>query len=147
MSAPAAPPPLPSGPEAPSAAPPFVRELDTLVRARYPLVYLVSWEEQRLDGILAELARAHGKTLFTWSITRGMRREGSGRGPAPEARDPVEAITAIEKLADPALVVLKDFHPFLNDPSVIRAMRELAHALKSTYTTVILLSPTLTIPT
>jgi SpoVK/Ycf46/Vps4 family AAA+-type ATPase len=146
MSAPATPPPLPPAPE-PSAAPQFVRELDTLVRARYPLVYLVSWEEQRLDSILAELARSHGKTLFTWSVTRGLRREGSGRGAGTEARDPVEVLTAIEKLADPALVVLKDFHPFLNDPTVIRAMRELAHALKSTYTTVILLSPTLTIPT
>ena len=92
MSAPAAPPPLPSGPEAPSAAPPFVRELDTLVRARYPLVYLVSWEEQRLDGILAELARAHGKTLFTWSVTAPKSDTTWSKRPttnAPRARSAV----------------------------------------------------------
>jgi hypothetical protein len=42
--------------------------------------------------------------------------------------------------------VLKDFHPFLNDPIVIRSLRDLAQQLKTTYTTLILLSPSLTIP-
>jgi SpoVK/Ycf46/Vps4 family AAA+-type ATPase len=135
-----------SSPRPAPPPPPFVRELDTLVRARYPLVYLVSWEEQRLDAALQDLAKKHGKQLFDWSVTRGLRREGGGRGQGPEARDPVEALGAIEKLAEPALVVLKDFHPFLSDPAVVRSLRELAHSLKSTYTTVVLLSPTLSIP-
>jgi ATP-dependent 26S proteasome regulatory subunit len=58
----------------------------------------------------------------------------------------VETLQAVGRLTEPALVVLKDFHPYLSDPAVVRSLRELAHALKSTYTTVILLSPTLTIP-
>jgi len=132
----------------PARAPsPFVRELDTLVRARYPLLYLVSWEEQRVDALLAEMARSHGKELLAWSVTQGLRRVESARGPGSEgARDPVESLQAIAKLTDPALVVLKDFHPFLSDPAVVRALRELGHSLKATYTTVILLSPTLTLP-
>ncbi len=135
-------------PAAPAAKPRFVQELDTLVRARYPLIYLVTWEEQRLDAILEDLADRHGKALLGWSVTKGMRRMGKSRGPAPEgSKDPVETLAAIEKLTDPSLVVLKDFHPFLNDPTVVRALRELAQALKTTYTTVILLSPTLSIPT
>jgi hypothetical protein len=44
-------------------------------------------------------------------------------------------------------VVLKDFHPFLNDPIVVRWVRELSHHLKTTYTTLVLLSPSLVIPT
>ena len=43
-----------------AAAPRFVRDLDTLVRARYPLIYLVTWEEARLDAILSQLAKTHG---------------------------------------------------------------------------------------
>ena len=66
--------------------------------------------------------------------------------PAEAHREPLEALAAVEKLAEPSLVVLKDFHPFFSDPSVVRALRELAQSLKSTYTTVILLSPTLVIP-
>jgi len=136
-------------PHPPVAAeqPRFVLELDTLIRARYPLIYLVSWEEQRLDAILDELAKRHGKGLFSWSVTRGLRRVGGARtGGAEGAHEPMEALVAIEKLTEPSLVVLKDFHPYLNDPTVIRGLRELSQSLKTTYTTVILLSPVLQIP-
>jgi hypothetical protein len=127
----------------------FVEELDIHVRARYPLLYLVTWEEHRLDEILARLAASHGKTLVTWSITRGLRRPHSARPGARSdgPKDPVEALAAIEQLDEPSLVVLKDFHPFLGDPVVVRTLRELSHHLKSTYTTLILVSPVLSIPT
>ncbi|MGC4113492.1 MAG: AAA family ATPase [Myxococcales bacterium] len=130
-----------------STPPAFVRELDVLIRARYPLLYLVTWEEQRLDAILAELAQAHGKSLYSWSITKGLRKIG-GRATAPleNTKGPGEALFAVEKLSEPSLVVLKDFHAYLDDPGVVRALRELAHHLKSTYTTAIILSPTLSIP-
>jgi len=144
----------PASPEAKSpaatapASPPFMEELDTLVRARYPLVYLVTSEEQRLEALLRGLAERHGKALVGWTVTRGFRRLGGGRGaPLPDGvREPVPALQAIEKLAEPSVVVLEDFHPFLADPTVVRAVRDLAHALKATYTTVLLLSPTLVIP-
>src|SRR5574341_2390717 len=139
--------------DSPSAAvsppPRFARELDTLIRARYPLVYLVTWEEQRLDAHLDQLARQHGKALWSWTVTRGLRRAGGARTGTPEsegASEPRAALDAIGRLSDPSLVVLKVFHPYLSDPTVIRALRDLAHALKSTYTTVILLSPSLVIP-
>src|SRR5213082_1751339 len=134
---------------APAGTPKFVSDLDTLIRARYPLIYLVSWEEQRLDAILQDVAQNHGKSLLSWSVTRGLRRIGGARTLtiSEQSRDPVEALTAIGKLTEPSLVVLKDFHPFLDQPAVVRAMRELAQDLKSTFTTVILLSPTMVIPT
>ena len=108
--------------------PSFVRELDTLVRARYPLIHLASWEEQRLDVILEDLARNHGKTLYTWSSTQGLRKIQGARyvPPLDGTKDPVEALQAVHKLTEPSLVVLKDFHPFLNDPIVVRWIRELA---------------------
>src|SRR5512138_3583471 len=138
-----------AAPDAPRPPPPrFVQELDVLVRARYPLVYLVTSEEQRLEAILAELAETHGKALLGWSVAKGFRREGGSRtASAPDgAREPLAALAAIEKLSEPSLVVLKDFHPYLQDPAVVRALRELSHALKSTFTTIVLLSPTLVIP-
>ncbi len=131
----------------PAGTPRFVSDLDTLIRARYPLIYLVSWEEQRLDAILQDVAQNHAKALLTWSVTRGLRRMGARTmAMSDSSRDPVEALNAIGKLTEPSLVVLKDFHPYLDSPPVVRSMRELAQELKSTYTTVILLSPTLTIP-
>jgi ATP-dependent 26S proteasome regulatory subunit len=136
-----------SGPER-KAAPPFVRELDTLIRARYPLVYLVSWEEQRLDAILEGLANTHGKTAYFWSITLGLRKVTNGRPgqPLDGSKDPVDALRAVERIPEPSVFVFKDFHPFLNDPVVVRWLRELAQQLKASYSTVVLVSPTVTIP-
>ena len=133
---------------APAGTPKFVSDLDTLIRARYPLIYLVSWEEQRLDAILQDVAQNHAKALLQWSVTRGLRRVSGPRSISisEQSRDPMEALTSIGKLTEASLVVLKDFHAFLDNPAVVRALRELAQDLKSTYTTVILLSPSLTIP-
>jgi SpoVK/Ycf46/Vps4 family AAA+-type ATPase len=135
-------------PEPPAPIPRFVHELDVLVRARYSFVYLVSWEEQRLDSILQDLARAHGRALHEWTVTRGLRRLSGGRAVSPtdDSRDPARALQAIAELGEPSLVVLKDFHAYFDSPAIVRGMRDLAHFLKSTATTVVLLSPALHIP-
>jgi ATP-dependent 26S proteasome regulatory subunit len=133
-----------------SALAKFVEQLDLHVRARYPLLYLATWEEQRLDDILAKLAESHGKSLSTWSITQGLRRQERGRsplGPGEGPKDPNEALAAIGALDEPSLVVLKDFHPFLADPTVVRGLRELAQQLKTSFSTLILISPVVSIPT
>lgn len=128
--------------------PPFLREIDTLIRARYPLLYLVTFEEQRVEGLLGEIARAHGKDLVEWSATRGLRTfTGAHRGePVDGTADPVAALMYIHKLTKPSIVILKDFHRHLEDALVVRALRELGNALKAAYTTVVVLAPTLRLP-
>src|SRR6476659_7755571 len=105
--------------------PKFVRDLETMLRARYPLIYLVSHEEQRIDAVVAEVAERHGKQLWEWSITQGLR-PAKQRSPGPEdSRNPITALQGISELKDANLVVLKDFHRYLDDASVVRALREL----------------------
>src|SRR5437763_14775089 len=90
---------------APAGTPKFVSDLDTLIRARYTLIYLVSWEEQRLDAILQDVAQTHGKALLQWSVTRGLSRFSAGRtvNVSEQSRDPVEALAAIAKLTKRSL--------------------------------------------
>src|SRR5512146_3052280 len=102
MDAPAAaPPPAPTAPR-------FVQELDVLVRARYPLLYLVTSEEQRVEAILAQLADTHGKALLGWSVTSGFKRLGGARTVEPPegAKEPLAALEAVAKLGEPSLVLL-----------------------------------------
>ena len=128
--------------------PAFLTEIDTLIRARYPLLYLVTFEEQRVEAMLSELARAHGKDLVDWTATRGLRTfTGQHRGPPVEDSDnPAIALLQIQKLPKPSLVLLKDFHRQLEDPTVVRALRELGSTLKTTFTTVLIVAPTLRLP-
>jgi SpoVK/Ycf46/Vps4 family AAA+-type ATPase len=125
----------------------FVEELDLHVRARYPLLYLATWEEHRLDDVLIRLAESHGKSLVTWSITQGLRRRDPLAAGADGPKDPGEALAAVAQLTEPSLVVFKDFHPYLGDPVVVRTLRELSQQLKSSYTTLLLVSPVVSIPT
>lgn len=140
----------PSSPTAAAAVRPrFLVELDTLIRARNPLLWLVSSEEPRVDGLLGEMAETHGKVLLAWSVTKGLHRLGGARAQPPPCEgteDPIAALQAIGAYGEPSLVVLKDFHPYLAEPRVVRALRELGFALKSTYTTVIVLAPVLQLP-
>ena len=90
----------PDSPAAAVAPPPrFARELDTLIRARYPLVYLVTWEELRLDAHLDQLAQQHGKALWSWTVTRGLRRSGGARTGTPESEGATEPRAALEAIA------------------------------------------------
>jgi SpoVK/Ycf46/Vps4 family AAA+-type ATPase len=126
--------------------PPFIRELETLIRARYPLIYLVSHEEQRVDTLVGELAQRLGRQHLAWSVTQGLAPQGAARLPGEETRDPVKALSTIARSKDPSLVVLKDFHRHLGSDEVVRALRELGQTLKDTQTTVLIVAPALTIP-
>lgn len=124
-------------------------EIDIMIRARYPIVYLVSWEEKRVEGMLLEIANRRNKKIFTWTITQGIVNLVSSNATMmvnDATRDPISALDHISRSVDSALFVLKDFHPFMNDPTVIRKLRDLTMSLKTSYKTLILLSPLLKIP-
>jgi len=125
-------------------------ELELLVRARYPLIYVTTWEEERVLQVVEQIASRLGKHVHEWSINRGLLRTRSAVDARAEGRpgskDPIVLLREIHSLTDPALICLKDFHPYLKDSAVVRGLRELAAALRQTYTTVILLSPTLDLP-
>lgn len=119
-------------------------ELDTLIRARYPIVYVVSWEEQRVEAALRRIVTERQRSLHIWTITRGFAPTEGGRDPA--TRDPLAALEHIQTAPDRSVYLLKDFHPFLGDTNVTRRLRDLAAQLKGVGKTVILLSPTLKLP-
>lgn len=126
-------------------------ELETLVRARYPILYIGSYEEERVEQRLAELAQARGKSLVCWSITRGLHSHGESltgkkRSFSASTTDPVAALDEVIRQVDPILFLFKDLHPFLKDHSVVRKLRELSHHLKSSPKTLVLVSPQLCIP-
>lgn len=83
--------------------PAFLVEIDILIRARYPLIYLVTFEEQRVESMLGEVARAHGKVLLEWTVTRGLSAlSGAHRGtPIKLTHEPVAALQHIGKLRTP----------------------------------------------
>jgi ATP-dependent 26S proteasome regulatory subunit len=124
-------------------------ELDVLIRARYPIIYVVSWEEERVERSLREIAAARNKNLFVWTITQGIVKSGadtqhtkSGSG---NTTDPLAALDAVVHQIEPAIYLFKDFHRFTDDErcnlTVIRRLRDVAHHLRDTYKSIVITSP------
>jgi len=119
-------------------------ELETLIRARYPIIYIVSWEEERVEDALRTIARERNKKLHVWTVTQGIVQPGGQRD--TNSRDPLAALEYILKAEDQAIFLLKDFHAFITDYNVNRRLRDLTPTLKNSLKTLILLSPTLKLP-
>jgi len=120
-------------------------KIETLIRARYPLIYVVSFEEGRVVKRLKDMADERKKQLFVWSITCGLELPDGSR--IMELKDPIKVLEYILQSDSNALFVLYDYHHYLNDPVVVRKLRDLARALKLTRKNIIFLSPALKVPT
>lgn len=125
-------------------------ELELLIRSRYPVLYLVSWEEPRAERLLRELGVTLNKKIYSWTVTHGFEG-GVGNvvqqeGDASAANSPVAALAQVAASPERAVFVLKDFHAFLDRPEVIRGLRDLVASLKQSFKTLVILSPVLTIP-
>jgi AAA+ superfamily predicted ATPase len=127
------------------------RELDVLIRARYPLIYVVSWEEERVELLLAEIAKARNKKFYTWTLTQGLVRQGTGNaaGKPNSTTDPIQAMNQIIDHVDPGIFLFKDLHPHMKEAvgcarcnlPVIRKLRDVAAALRDSYKSVVIVSP------
>ena len=119
-------------------------EIETLIRARYSIIYIVSWEEKRVEDALHEIASSRGKKIYTWAITQGMGINPTMRDDA--TRDPLSALDFVMDSRDQAIFVLKDFHSYMSDNAVTRRLRDLGYALKTSYKTLIILAPVVKLP-
>jgi ATP-dependent 26S proteasome regulatory subunit len=131
---------------------PQLGELEVLIRARYPLLYVISWEEQRVLEEVTRVARGLNKKVYEWSVTTGLVPAGtsiqSKKHRDTATQDPLVALQNVIDLVEPALYVFKDFHPFLShqNMSIVRRLREISASLKNTYKTIIIVGPILSIP-
>jgi hypothetical protein len=130
----------------------FQQELETLIRARYPILYIVTSEETRVQNLIVPIAAKRQKKVFEWSYSTGLLPAGtsfqSQKHRNAATKDPLTALDQVIDQVEPAIFVFKDFHPFLtkNNFAVIRKLKDIALHLKNSYKTVILISPTLEIP-
>jgi SpoVK/Ycf46/Vps4 family AAA+-type ATPase len=131
----------------PSPIPATMRdELDIYIRARYTLLWVVTSEEQRAIAELDTLAQEQHKPLYTWSTTVGLTNVAMPQRVDTTKRDPLALLNAIIDEREPGIWLLRDFHPFLRDHSVVRRLREAAFGLEASNKTIILLGPVLKIP-
>ncbi len=125
----------------------FNEDFDLCLRARYPLIYIPTQEEERVEGSIASAAKRQGnRAVYIWDFVDGYQGNPNDAGFAQ--RNPLQALDLVEKLPPnaPTIFILRDFHRFLEDVAVSRKLRNLARSLKSQPKNVVLLAASLAIP-
>ncbi|NET61084.1 MAG: AAA family ATPase [Symploca sp. SIO2E6] len=128
----------------------LVQELDLMIRARYPLLYIVTVEEEPLEEVLCQVAEYSQppRKLLLWDIVRGWNDNGSDKGSVMAALSRISKAPAEES----GIFVLRDLHPILMSPytdkhaPVVRELRNLTRDLKRSRKTLVLTSHTLELP-
>lgn len=125
----------------------FKDEFELLLRARYPILYISTLEEERVEASIRQSAQSQGnRAVYIWDFVEGYQGNANDAGTA--RRNPLQALEQVEKLPAnaPAIFVLRDFHRFLDDISISRKLRNLARLLKSQPKNLVLLAPNVSIP-
>jgi hypothetical protein len=122
-------------------------QLDLLIRARTPILWIRSLEEERVDGLLEQAAqRLGGRTLLRWDFIDGLSGAPNRSGEA--TRNPMAALACLDTLPPEqgALLVLRDFHRYCEDAGVCRRLRNLASSLRQAPRTLVITAPDWAIP-
>ncbi len=122
-------------------------ELSILIQAQYPLIYMVTSEEERAEQTIATIAQNKPlRRVFLWTVTHGIVEHGQPRNVTQHNTvSPEAAIEWVTRQKEPGLFVFKDLHPFYSAP-VIRWLRDAIASFKGTQKTIILMSPVQEIP-
>lgn len=139
-------------------------DIAALLRARNPIIWVVSKEEARVERYLAEAAASAGYVPLTWDVAQGPRSLTGEQVQWGDA-EPIGMLTAIDGLARNApgsffrskkernVWIMRDLPPWLSGPSgaaTLRSLRNLARYLptteRETAQAIVILSPSGEVP-
>ncbi len=124
----------------------FEEKLDIYLRARFTLMVIVTPEEERVLETVHNVCEKTKRPLFIWDIADHFKVLSHTKGSAPTARDPISALEHIDKINTNAVFVLKDFHECWGNPQIKRKLRNIAQKLKFTTKSILVTSPSASIP-
>ena len=136
----------------------FRDTLALLFKARFPVLYVETFEESRVVAEIAavgsDAARIRTpRPIHTWTATQGLvSADGSAQS---GTQDATKALDALLRKDEPAIYVFQDLHPHLGDgssrpaePGIVRRIRDIAASFQTgnAARVLILVSPVLRIP-
>ena len=144
-----------------------LERLKILLSSSTPIVVMETVEEMRAVRLVRAACSSLSLATFEWSIASGLVRCGSEVGElVPEtgfsaggpghdlsgaqalynSKDPAQALSNLEAMSLEAAFVLKDFHRHMDDPVVVRRLRDVGQKFSTNRRTVIITAPSITIP-
>jgi SpoVK/Ycf46/Vps4 family AAA+-type ATPase len=147
--------------------------LKVLIDSSTPIIVMETVEEVRAVRLVRAACSALNLATFEWSIASGLARSGmnsadamlesslppgtyrpaTGHAAADQdsqaiynSREPAQMLSNLEALTVEAAFILKDLHRHMDDPVVVRRLRDVGQKFSANRRTVILTSPKIEIP-
>lgn len=101
----------------------FVDELELLIRSRYALIVIDTWELDRADDALRQVAAKLSLRYHGWRRSKGLQFGGESNAPFVEdSAAPADVLRLVEREA--GVFHLPLFGEYLNDPLVVSHLRD-----------------------
>ncbi|MFI5379031.1 MAG: AAA family ATPase [Tepidisphaerales bacterium] len=122
------------------------QRLGEYIAAAFTGIWVQSHEHADALVEIARMCKEKNWSLAVWDVDRGLQ---SGGQATPGTTDPVAAIRSLGSLARPessALLVLPNFHRFLQSTEIVQALSRQIHEGKTSRTFIVILSALIQIP-
>ncbi len=116
------------------------------IRSGYTLMYIVTWEEDRVEKALNSIAqKTFGPNAYAvWTAADGLGAKGVD---ALATRDPYRALEQVMAMDQKGVYVFKDIADhFDRNPALVRRLRDAYYALKGKDKYIMILSPRFSVP-
>ncbi len=147
-----------------------LERLKILLDSSTPIVVIETVEEMRAVRLVRAACAALNLSTFEWSIATGLTRCGSDAFPSIEigdnfsstgtgqdstdvsakaiynSREPVQALSNLEGISTEAAFILKDFHRHMEDPVVVRRLRDVGQKFSQNRRTLVITAPSIQMP-
>ena len=141
--------------------------LKVLIDSSTPIVVMETVEEMRAVRLVRSACASLNLTAFEWSIATGLTRCGDGTHTIEvgagygatghdatdlsakaiyNSREPVQVLGNLEAISIDAAFILKDFHRHMEDPVVVRRLRDVGQKFSQNRRTVVITAPSMEIP-
>lgn len=143
-----------------------IKELESLLRARYDLLYVVTHEEERVANDINTIADALDLAVCVWTFTSGVKMirgainatvdtvsNGKKLSQSAKVEDgafmgqPTRILSIARDCKSSCVFILNDYHSYFKDAEVVRELKDTLCKVKPTYTPIVVVSSVLKIPT
>jgi len=130
------------------AEPDFARRLNVSLRARVTLIVVMTPEEERVVSRIREVCESWDppRQCITWDSVDGFQIVTGNKNFHTPSRDPLLALDEIQKADENAVIVLKDFHEYWNNPQVKRKLRSFSQKSRYNRRSIVIVTPSRKIP-
>lgn len=103
-----------------------LNDLKVLIKSQTPIVVIETHDEAKVLRLFSQLVREFPGPLSKWTVTEGLQRiDRQDMQPQAFNKEPLAALGHVRGAPSGGIFLFMDFHPFMEDPLVVRTIKEI----------------------